>query len=63
MKENKLNQFKEIYKNNLLTLNLFFYFTLFFLSFHFFSLFSFPQTKHNIKVSKFKNWYEFTFKI
>ena len=42
--ENKLNGFEEAYKNNLLTLNLFFIFLCFFLLFFLFSpLFSFPH--------------------
>ena len=40
---NKLNKFKKVvYKNNLLTLNLFFIFFRLFFFFYFFSLFYFP---------------------
>lgn len=44
IKENKWNEFKKTYTNNLLTLNLFFYFSSFFISFYFSSPFSFLPT-------------------
>ena len=52
IKNKKQNQFKIIYENNLLTLNLFFIFSLYVLS-HFFMHFS--RTKNNLKM--FNNLY------
>ena len=51
MKENKLNEFEETYKNNLLTLNVFFIsFTFSFLPLFLF-LFSFPQISQELNIN------------
>ena len=50
MEENKLNKFKELYKNNLILLSFFFTFSFLLLCLYILFLSNFLKTKHNLRL-------------